>query len=704
MPAAPAAARDALPWHPPSPAPDEWSRVVLVSVSPQVDGGRWPVQRAVGEAVEVVAGVIVDGHEKLAVELDWRHEDDDEVQTAPMPLRYNDEYVAAFTTDRLGRYRYRVRAWLDAFGTWQDQFRRRVEGGADKAELDSELIDGASLLERAAAQAEGDDRQRIGRYVERFRAGEAEAALEDAVLQLARDNDPAEGAVTGDWLGVRVDPEHARFAAWYEFFPRSAADPGPDGEPVHGTLDDAAGRLEFVKGQGFDVVYLPPIHPIGTTHRKGKDNAPVAGPDEPGSPYGIGSEAGGFFSVHPDLGGMEAFDRFIAEADRLGLKVALDIAFNASPDHPYVEEHPEWFRHRPDGTIRYAENPPKKYQDIYPFDFETDDWRVLWDELKRVFTFWIDKGVTIFRVDNPHTKPFAFWEWCIGSIREEHPETVFLAEAFAKPKTMYTLAKLGYNNSYTYFTWRNTKEELEEYGRELFQTDVAEFYRPNFWPNTPDILSDFLAHGGRPAHVARLVLAATMSSAYGVYAPPYEHVDNRQHPDREEYRDNEKYEVRTWDWDDPTSLQPLMRRLNRVRQENPALHHMRTLRFVPTDNPHLLAYYKEAPARPGSATRPDASAAGAASGDGAASDPPNLVLVVVNLDPYNAQAGWVSLPLDAWGISPDHSFEVHDVLGGERYTWRGEGNYVRLDPHTLPAHVFRVERRAHTERDFPTFA
>jgi len=688
-----AAATDTLPWHPPSPAPDEWSRVVLVSVSPQVDGGRWPIQRSVGETVEVVAGVIVDGHEKVAAELLWRHDDEGEVQRAPLRLRYNDEYVGRFRVTELGRYRYKVRAWLDAFGTWQDQFRRRVEGGAPKAELDSELLDGAALLQRAAEAAPDADRQRLARYVDRFRTGDAGAALEDTVVRLARDNDPAEGAVESDWLGVRVDPEHARFAAWYEFFPRSAADPGPDGEPVHGTLDDAARRLEHVHRQGFDVVYLPPIHPIGTTHRKGKDNAPTAGPGEPGSPYGIGSEDGGFFSVHPDLGGMEAFDRFKAEADRLGLRVALDIAFNASPDHPYVEEHPEWFRHRPDGTIRYAENPPKKYQDIYPFDFESDDWRGLWDELKRVFTFWIDKGVTIFRVDNPHTKPFAFWEWCIGSIREEHPEVVFLAEAFAKPKTMYHLAKLGYNNSYTYFTWRNTRDELRAYGEELFQTDVAEFYRPNFWPNTPDIFTEYLEHGGRPAHVIRFVLAATMSSAYGVYAPPYEHVDARKHPDREEYRDNEKYEVRTWNWDAPDSLQPLMRRVNRIRRENPALHHMRTLRFCDTDNPHLLAYWKEDPSQPGPAGAP-------ASANGAASEPRNLVLCVVNLDPYHRQSGWVSLPLDAWGIPHDRPFEVHDLLGGERYYWQGGGAYVELDPHSLPAHVFRVERHAHTERDF----
>ncbi|PAP74990.1 alpha-1,4-glucan--maltose-1-phosphate maltosyltransferase [Rubrivirga marina] len=701
-PHAAATERDALPWHAPSPAPDEWSRVVLASVSPRIDGGRWPIQRSVGETVEVVAGLIVDGHEKIAAELQWRHEDDDDVHTAPLRLRYNDEYVGSFQVARLGRYRYKVRAWLDAFGTWQDQFRRRVEGGAEKAELDSELLDGASLLDRAAGNAADADRQRLLRYIDRFRTGDAGAALEDTVVQLARDNDPATGAVESDWLGVRVDPEHARFAAWYEFFPRSAADPDEDGEPVHGTLDDATERLARVKDLGFDVVYLPPVHPIGTTFRKGKDNAPTATPGEPGSPWAIGSPDGGHKAVAPELGGMEAFERFVAEADRLGLKVALDIAFQTSPDHPYVTEHPEWFRHRPDGTIRYAENPPKKYQDVYPFDFETDEWRALWDELKSVFEFWIDKGVRVFRVDNPHTKPFAFWEWCLGELREAHPDLVFLAEAFAKPKTMYTLAKLGYNNSYTYFTWRNTKDELREYGEELFQTEIAEFYRPNFWPNTPDILTEYLAHGGRPAHTVRFVLAATMSSAYGLYGPPFEHVDARQHPAREEYEDNEKYEVRSWDWDDPTSLQPLIKRVNRIRRENPALHHMRTLRFCDTDNPMLLAYWKEEPARAGAAESPagaNGSASGAASGE-----PRNLVLCVVNLDPYHRQAGWVSLPLDAWGMSYERPFEVHDLLGGERYYWQGGGAYVELDPHTLPAHVFRVERRAHTERDFPSFA
>ena len=682
--AAVATERDALPWHAPSPAPDEWSRVVLATLTPRIDGGRWPIQRSVGEEVEVVAGVIVDGHEKLAVELHWRHEDDDAAQVAPMPLRYNDEYVASFRTERLGFYRYKVRAWLDQFGTWQDQFRRRVEGGVSKKELDTELLDGAALLRRSAEHAPKSDAKRLGAYADRFEKGDADAALEDTVVELALKHDPAEGAVESDWLGVRVDPELARFGAWYEFFPRSAAEPGENGQPRHGTLDDAAERLPRVKELGFDIAYLPPVHPVGTTFRKGKDNAPTAKPGEPGSPWAIGSEDGGHKAVAPELGGMEAFERFVAKADEVGLKVALDIAFQTSPDHPYVKEHPEWFRHRPDGTIRYAENPPKKYQDVYPLDFETEDWRGLWDELKSVFTFWIEKGVKVFRVDNPHTKPFAFWEWCIGELRDEHPDLIFLAEAFAKPRTMYTLAKLGYNNSYTYFAWRNTKEELQEYGEELFQTEIGEYYRPNFWPNTPDILTDYLTHGGRPAHVVRFILATTMSSAYGLYGPPYEHVEANQHPKREEYSDNEKYEVRSWNWHDPHSLQPLIKRVNRIRRENRALQFMRTLRFVPTNNPHILAYYKEAPRDP----------------DAPAGTPPNLVLCTVNLDPYNTQAGWLTLPLDEWGMSHDRPFEVHDLLGGERYTWHGAGAYVELAPHTLPAHIFRIERRARSEADF----
>jgi starch synthase (maltosyl-transferring) len=594
-----------------------------------------------------------------------------------MPLHQNDEYTASFPVERLGRYQFRVRAWIDRFGTWQDLFRRRVKGGEAEKELKSELLDGADLLRQAASHASGPDAQQLAAYADAFEAGDIEQALDPVVLELARRHDPREGLVESATYPLLADPALARHGAWYEFFPRSAR-----GDDQHATLDDAAERLPRIKELGFDIVYLPPIHPIGTTHRKGKDNAPTAGPDDPGSPWAIGGDRGdgtkgGHKSVHPELGGIEAFDRFVARANELGLEVALDIAFQTSPDHPYVEEHPEWFKHRPDGTIRYAENPPKKYQDVYPINFETEDWKGLWMELRSVFEHWIDHGVTIFRVDNPHTKPLAFWEWCIRTLREEHPEVIFLSEAFTRPKTMYHLAKIGFNNSYTYFAWRNSKHELEAYAEELFQTEVADFFRPNFWPNTPDILTDYLVHGGRPAHVIRFVLAATLSSVYGIYGPPYEHVDNRQHPKREEYAQNEKYEIRTWNWHDPDSLQPLIKRVNRIRKENPALLHLRNLEFHPIDNPQILAYAK--------------------------STPDNLILCVVNLDPYNTQSGWLHLPLDDLGLDGGEPYEVHDLLGGERFLWNGPSNYVELNPHVMPAHIFRIHRHRRTERDFEYF-
>jgi starch synthase (maltosyl-transferring) len=648
--------------------PDLWSRVYLVSVSPSVDDGRWPIQRSQGEEVEVEAGVIVDGHEKLAVELLFAYEDEDPRYKA-MQLRWNDEYLASFPVEKLGMYRYKVRAWMDRFATWQDQFKRRVDGGAEEPELRTELLDGAAILRRAASGAPNDAAARLERTAKRMEEGHVAAGLEFELAATVRKYAPRDGLVESGWLWVRVDPPLARFGAWYEFFPRSAGDePGQ-----HTTLDEAAERLVHVRNLGFDIVYLPPVHPIGTTFRKGKDNNPVARPDEPGSPWAIGSDAGGHKSVHPDLGGIEAFDRFVERASELDLAVAIDIAFQTSPDHPYVSEHPEWFQHRPDGTIRYAENPPKKYQDVYPLDFEGEQWRELWLELKNVFEFWIGHGVKIFRVDNPHTKPFAFWEWCIASLRREYPDTIFLAEAFSRPKTMYTLAKLGFNNSYTYFTWRDTKKGLTEYCEELFHSPIGDFFRPNFWPNTPDILSAYLASGGRAAHEIRFILAATLSSAYGLYGPPYEHLDNIQHPAREEYANNEKYEVRAWNWNDPDSLQPLIRRVNRIRRDNPALQYMRNIRFLDIENPNLIAYAKE---------KDD-----------------NLVVCVVNLDPFNTHSGWISLPLEELGLPVDEPFDAQDLLGGDLYRWSGSHNFVSLDPAALPAHIIRIPRTRRTQSD-----
>ncbi|MEL6444230.1 MAG: alpha-1,4-glucan--maltose-1-phosphate maltosyltransferase [Bacteroidota bacterium] len=660
--------------------PKRWSRAVIVSVSPEIDGGRWPIQRAEGEAVNVHAGVITDGHDKLGVELQYGPVDG-KVQTTPMVLetfpngKHNDDFYGAFTCDRLGRWRYRVVAWMNRFATWQDQFRRRVEGGAPRQEVEMELLDGSTILKKAAKNALGTDKKTLTALANALADGDLDAALSAETARLAYENDPREGLVASQWLQVRVGPVLERFGAWYEFFPRSAGD-----DPNrHATLDDAANRLPRIKEMGYDIVYLPPIHPIGVEFRKGKDNNPVAAHGEPGSPWAIGGALyndgggdgtkGGHKAVHPELGGMEAFERFVAKADEVGLKVALDVAFQTSPDHPYVEDHPTWFQHRADGTIRYAENPPKKYQDVYPLDFETDDAPALWNELKSVFEFWIERGVTVFRVDNPHTKPFAFWAWCLADLRDRFPETIYLAEAFSRPKVMYTLAKLGYNNSYTYFSWRSDKQGLQDYCRELFQTEVGEYYRPNFWPNTPDILTDELRDGGRPTHIARFVLAATLSSAYGIYGPPYEHVYNHQHEKREEYRDNEKYEVRAWNWHDPTSLQPIMQRVNEIRHAHPALQRMRNLRFHETDNPQLIAYSKQARREDGSM---------------------DTILCVVNLDPHHVQAGWVNLPLWELGIDEHQPYGVTDLLGGERYEWRGTHNFVALDPHVLPAHVFVV--------------
>lgn len=649
--------------------PEDWSRPALVGLTPQTDGGRWPVRRFLGDEMTVQADLIVEGHERIAAELLVRHENEEEETARPMALRYNDEYLASWTLDKPGTWFYRVRAWADPFTAWREQFARRV--ASKDPEVASELLVGAGFLRRSAQIAKGNDRKALLRYAEAMEAGDADAALEEAAATLARTHDPRPGLIESATYAVQTDPVLARFAAWYEFFPRSA----PCGKDrLHATLDDAAKLLPRIRELGFDIVYLPPVHPIGHTHRKGKDNAPNAQSGDPGSPWAIGAEAGGHKAVHPDLGGLDAFDRFVAAARRCGLRVAIDIAFQASPDHPWVREHPEWFLRRPDGSIRYAENPPKKYQDVYPLNFLSADREGLWSELKSVFEFWIDRGVRVFRVDNPHTKPFAFWAWCIGALRKRHPDLIFLSEAFARPKIMYELARLGFNNSYTYFAWRNTKDELVSYCRELYDSGVGEFFRPNFWPNTPDILHEYLVEGGRPAHIVRLTLAATLSSAYGVYGPPFEHVDNAQHPDREEYANNEKYEIRSWNWNDPDSLQPFMQRLNRIRRENPALQHMRNLRFHDTDNPELLAYSKTM-------------------GE-------NRIVAVVNLDPHREQQGWLSLSPADLDLTENEGWTMHDLFDNECAYWKGAMHYIRIDPQKTPVRIFRAEQ-AHSPPKSP---
>ncbi len=651
-------------------------RVVIEGVQPQVDGGRFPIKRSVGERVLVEADVFADGHDLLDAVVLYRHDDDPDWQETLLKPLANDRWRGEFTVERCGRYRYTVQAWIDRYASWRRDFAKRAEAGQ---ELSVHLLAGSALVEEAAARASGDEARRLGDWAARL-AGTAGVeqrsawALDEELLALMQGHADRRMATTYEHeLRVTVDPPLARCSAWYELFPRStAAQPGR-----HGTLRDCVERLPMVAAMGFDVLYLPPIHPIGLTARKGPNNTLSSSPNDPGSPWAIGAPEGGHTAIHPELGTLEDFQHLHSKAAELGMAVALDIAFQCSPDHPWVLEHPEWFRKRPDGTIQYAENPPKKYQDIYPLDFESSDWPGLWQALRDVFLFWLDQGVKVFRVDNPHTKSLHFWEWVIAEIKQRDPETIFLSEAFTRPKLMHRLAKAGFTQSYNYFPWRNTKWELTLYLTELTREAKREYFRPNLWPNTPDILPEYLQIGGRPAFAARLVLAATLGASYGIYGPAFELLeDEPREPGSEEYLHSEKYEVRHWDVERRDSLRDLITRVNRIRRDNPALQADWSLHFHPVDNDQMIAYSK----------RDEASG--------------NIVLVVVNLDPHHLQRGWVELPLDDFGLTREHPYQMHDLLGGARYLWNGPRNYLELDPRVIPAHVFRLRRRLRTERDF----
>jgi starch synthase (maltosyl-transferring) len=642
-------------------------RVVIERVRPQVDDGEFAIKRVVGEDVQVIADIMADGHDVLAAVVLSRPAGTSTWRETPMAALGNDRWRARFTVESLGRYEYTVEGWVDHFASWRHGLSKKIDASQD---VSSELLEGAQLVREAAARAAGqpsdvaaltqaadllgDTTSAIG-----VRAGVAMA--DDLAALMAAHPDRAMATRYGRVLEVLVERERARFGAWYEMFPRSA---GPD--PTRSaTFDEATSMLPYVSSLGFDVLYLPPIHPIGRSFRKGRNNTLNPGPDDVGSPWAIGAAEGGHTAVEPGLGTLEDFDRFVAAARNYGLEIALDIAFQASPDHPWVQSHPEFFRHRPDGSIKYAENPPKKYQDIYPINFETAAWTTLWEELKGVFDFWIAHGVTIFRVDNPHTKPFGFWHWALTALKKAHPDTIFLSEAFTRPKVMRRLAKVGFSQSYSYFTWRNSAAELTEYFTELTQTDVREYMRPNLFANTPDILHEYLQRGGRPAFAVRLVLAATLGANYGIYSG-YELAENVPvRPGSEEYLDSEKYQIRHRRFDQPGNLGELIARINEIRREHPALQHDWGLRFHPSDNPALLCYSKQ-------------------SVDGR-----DLILVVANLDPFNLQHGFVTLPFAAWGLPPESLLDVTDLLSGERYAW-GPRNYVRLWPDSRPAHVFEV--------------
>ena len=662
------------------------NRVVIEHIRPEIDGGRFPIKRTAGERVNVSADIFADGHDVIAAVLQDRRapgfetgdsgfetprapEDEAAIPSAtpdwretPMTLVApgTDEWAASFETPEIGWHEYAIVAWVDRFLTWRHDV--SVKAAAGQA-VPLELLEGALLIRETAHRAEGAaaGRHDVRRLLE-FADALSEAASQTQRLEAARDESLAalmfahadrSRATHSPARRLWVDRERARFGAWYEMFPRSA---GPDPNRS-GTFREAAALLPRIADLGFDILYLPPIHPIGTSFRKGRNNAIAAERSDPGSPWAIGSADGGHTAVEPGLGTLDDFEAFRQEAARLGLELALDLAWQCSPDHPWVREHPEWFRHRPDGSIKYAENPPKKYQDIYSFDFESDDWPALWQALADVTLFWIDRGVRIFRVDNPHTKTFGFWEWLIDTIHARHADVLFLSEAFTRPKVMRYLAKAGFTQSYTYFTWRNTKAELTDYFTELTTGELPEYFRPNLFANTPDILHAYLQHGGRPAFAARLLLASTLGASYGIYSG-FELCEARAlRPGSEEYADSEKYQFRKWDWDRPGNIRELISRVNGIRRAHPALQFDRTLRFHATDNRDIIAYSKTAP-------------------DG--TDP---LLMIVNLDPRRMQHGLVDVPVD------EDSFVVRDLLDGSSYTWHRGWNYVRFDPEIRQGHL-----------------
>ena len=658
-------------------------RTVIDRVEPAVDHGAFPCKHPAGSALRVTAWVFVDGHDSLVVRLLYRRRGESGWAEVTMEFLENDRWEGEFTPDEIGYWEYTVVAWTDAFQSWRKGFRKKVEDGQNP---EVELQIAAGLVRETAQRMEGDLRDRLAGWADsivsssRPQTERVEFALGESLADvMLAEADRRFAATLPHPYPLLAERHRAVFSAWYEFFPRSrGTTPGE-----HGTFRSAARVLPEIAELGFDVVYLPPIHPIGETYRKGRNNALVAAPGDVGSPWAIGSPEGGHKSIHPALGTLKEFQDFLWRAGELGMEVALDIAFQCSPDHPYVHEHPDWFRWRPDGSIQYAENPPKKYQDIVPFDFECADWQGLWDELLSVFLYWIDKGVRIFRVDNPHTKPLPFWRWCIERIKELHPDVILLAEAFTRPHVKYWLGKAGFTHGYTYFTWRTGKEELMEYLGELTQTSRREHFWPNFWPNTPDILHEYLVHGGRPAHAVRFVLAATLSSNYGIYGPAFELCDHDPFPGKEEYNHNEKYQIKQWNWEKPGNLKPLLRRVNRIRRENRALQTTANLQFVPTDNPQLIAYLKRT------------------------EDNANMILTVVNLDPFQTQMGWLDLPIGDLGIPGDRAYLVQDLLPEPdgplptaNYYWKGGRNFIKLDPRETPAHIFRVFRHVRRENGF----
>jgi starch synthase (maltosyl-transferring) len=658
-------------------------RVVIEVKGPKVECGRYPARRFLGDRVTVTAAVFGDGHDHVSGQLLYRAKGERKWRTEPLVAVNNDIYAASFTADKLGEWQFAVQGWVDHFGTWCYDLKKRLAAQPDPADLPDPdkrdaatktpqdiplaLRTGALLLAEAEKRAKGPDALALNevKLSLEWMAGQNSAFYEypltEGIEELANKYFNTELATRTEDFPIWVDRAKARYSTWYELFPRSASpEPGK-----HGTFNDVQTHLPRIAAMGFDVLYMPPISPIGEAFRKGPNNNVVAQSGDEGSPWAVGSSEGGHTAIHKKLGTLEDFEALVKAAKGYGIEIALDIAFQCSPDHPWVKEHPSWFIIRPDGSIQYAENPPKKYQDIYPLNFESDDWRGLWEHLLEVFAYWIRHGVFIFRVDNPHTKALPFWEWVIAEIHAKHPEVIFLAEAFTRPHVMYSLAKGGFTQSYTYFTWRTGKAEIEQYFEEITKPPVSDFFTPNVWPNTPDILHASLQQGGRPAFMQRFILASTLAASYGIYGPAYELGWNTPAKKvSEEYLDSEKYQIRAWELDGPQSIAPLITKVNQIRRENPALQSDLSLQFHKVDNPMVMCYHKR--------------------------EGENIILVAINLDPFNEQAGWIDLDLKALGIAHDETFDVEDLLTGVHYKWHDRSNYVALRPDVMPAHVFKV--------------
>ena len=636
-------------------------RVLIEDVKPLVEGGRFYIKRVQGEAVNVSADIFADSHDYIRATVRYKHEDEKDWSEVEMDKYLNDSWKATFKPKKIGFYEYQIHGWIDHFLTWYAGFRKKVIAGNN---VEVELLEGAeitaALIKKNRRKADKEALKALKNLLsDKDKTKEAiNHVMNPDFVHIVKQYPYKQHHSSSDKYKVAVERNKSLFSTWYEFFPRSTSEtPGQ-----HGTFKDCERILPKVREMGFDVLYFPPIHPVGKINRKGRNNAVNAESGDVGSPWAIGSDEGGHKDVHPALGTMSDFEKLIKKAARMNIEIAMDIAFQCAPDHPYVKEHPEWFKWRPDGTIAYAENPPKKYQDIVPIDFETKDWKNLWEELKSIFVFWINKGIKVFRVDNPHTKSFYFWEWCILEIRKEYPEVLMLSESFGRPRIMQGLAKRGYQQSYTYFTWRNNKYELEQYMYELTKTEMRDYYRPNFWPNTPDILPYELQDGNENRFIYRFALAATLSSNYGMYGPVYEKFIHTPIAGKEEYYYSEKYELKHYDWNEQTRLTEIIKRVNQIRHQNPALQTTWNIQFCETDNDNIIAYFKYN------------------------DDFSNLIFCAVNLDPNQTQHAWIKLPKEALKIGKVN-LVLDDQMVLERYHWTNEWNFIALNPHKIPFHL-----------------